>query len=120
MTSSFNPLGNAAAGSGFEIYPEKLREATNDIFAARDKVVTFATQDLAHIHLRDDDVGLLGVEANIVHIFNETIAHMRDKTTKGAMQLEQLAEALDTAADFYETQDEADFKRLRDLEKGPN
>jgi hypothetical protein len=119
-TGNFNPFGNAAAGSGFEVYPEALRKATDDIYAARDKVTTFANDDLAHIVLRDDDVGMLGVQADVVRIFNETIAHMRDKTDKGAMQIERLAEALDKAADYYETQDEADFKRLRDQEKGLN
>jgi hypothetical protein len=119
-SGNFNPFGNAAAGSGFEVYPEALRTATDDIYAARDKVTSFANDDLAQITLRDDDVGMLGVMADVVHVFNETVAQMRDKTDKGAMQLERLAEALDKAADYYETQDEADFKRLRDQEKGLN
>ncbi|KDN22093.1 hypothetical protein [Amycolatopsis rifamycinica] len=119
-TGNFNPFGNAAAGSGFEVYPEALRKATDGIFAARDKIAKFADDGLAHIVLRDDDVGMLGVQANVVDIFNATVAHIRDKTDKGAMQLERLAEALDKAADYYETQDEADFRRLRDQEKGQN
>jgi hypothetical protein len=91
-----DPFGNAAAGSAFEVYPESLRAAT------------------------DDDVGMLGAQAGVVQKFNEAIAHLREKTNKGAMQLERFAEALDKAADYYETQDEEDFKRLRDLEKGLN
>ncbi|MEV6644362.1 type VII secretion target [Amycolatopsis sp. NPDC051371] len=119
-SGNVNPFGNAAAGSGFEVYPETLRTATDDIYAASDKVVSFANDDLPQITLRDDDVGMLGVMANVVDIFNQTVAHMRDKTAKGAMQLQRLADALDKAADYYETQDEADFKRLRDQEKGLN
>ncbi|MDS0135931.1 MULTISPECIES: hypothetical protein [unclassified Amycolatopsis] len=41
-SGNFNPYGNAAAGSSFEVYPEALRKATDDICAARDKVATFA------------------------------------------------------------------------------
>ncbi len=29
-----NPFGTAAAGSGFEVYPQALRAATDDVFAA--------------------------------------------------------------------------------------
>lgn len=115
---NFNPFGTAAAGSGFEVYPQALRAATDDVFAARDKVIKFGQEDLAQVVLRDDDVGMLGARAGVVEMFNSTIAHIRDKTAKGAMQLGQFAEALDKAADYYDTQDEADFKRLRDLEKG--
>jgi hypothetical protein len=115
-----DPFGNAAAGSAFEVYPESLRAATDDVFAARDKVVKFGNEDLSQVVLRDDDVGMLGVQAGVVQKFNEAIAHLREKTNKGAMQLERFAEALDKAADYYETQDEEDFKRLRDLEKGLN
>ncbi|QKV74108.1 hypothetical protein [Amycolatopsis sp. Hca4] len=113
-----NPFGNAAAGSGFEVYPQALRAATDDVFAARDKVLKFGQQDLAQVVLRDDDVGMLGARAGVVEMFNNAIAHIRDKTDKGAMQLGQFAEAMDKAADYYETQDEADFQRLRDLERG--
>ncbi|UOZ03972.1 hypothetical protein [Amycolatopsis sp. WQ 127309] len=119
-TGNFNPLGNAAAGSGFEVYPEALRAATDDIFAARDKVVKFGDDDLSQMVLRDDDVGMLGVRANVVRAFNDALGGIRDKTDKGAVQLGRFAEALDKAADYYETQDEEDFKRLRDQEKGLN
>jgi hypothetical protein len=117
-TGSFNPLGNAAAGSGFEVYPEALRAATDDVFAARDKVVKFGNEDLAQVVLRDGDVGMLGAQADVVQKFNEAITHIREKTDKGATQLERFATALDKAADYYETQDEEDFKRLRDQGKG--
>ncbi|MFF1612213.1 hypothetical protein ACFVYA_30905 [Amycolatopsis sp. NPDC058278] len=113
-----NPFGTAAAGSGFEVYPQALRAATDDVFAARDKVLKFGQEDLGQVVLRDDDVGMLGAQAGVVEMFNNAIAHIRDKTGKGAMQLGQFGEALDKAADYYDTQDEADFKRLRDLEKG--
>ncbi|MGW4523631.1 hypothetical protein [Amycolatopsis sp. NPDC004378] len=119
-SGSFNPLGNAVAGSSFEVYPEALRAATDDVYAARDKVVAFGNEDLAQIVLRDDDVGMLGVAAGVVRAFNEAVAHIRDKSAKGAMQLERLGEALDKAADYYETQDDADFRRLRDLGAGLN
>lgn len=118
--SDFTVMGNAAAGSGFEVYPQALRAATDDVFAARDKVTKFGNDDLAQVVLRDDDVGMLGAQAGVVEKFNAAIAHIRDKTGKGAMQLGQFAEALDKAADFYETQDEADFQHLRDLERGLN
>ncbi|WP_410598046.1 hypothetical protein [Amycolatopsis sp. lyj-23] len=113
-----NPFGTAAAGSGFEVYPQALRAATDDVFAARDKVTKFGQEDLGRVSLNDSDVGMLGTQAGVVDMFNAAIAHIRDKTGRGAMQLGQFAEALDKAADYYDTQDEADFKRLRDLEKG--
>ena len=97
-----------------------MRAATDDVFAARDKVIKFGHEDLAQVVLRDDDVGMLGAQAGVVEKFNDAIAHIRTKTGKGAMQLGQFAEALDKAADYYDTQDEADFTRLRDLEKGMN
>jgi hypothetical protein len=115
---NFNPLGNAAAGSRFEVYPEALRAATDDIYAARDKVVKFGIEDLAPMILRNDDVGMLGVKAGVVTSFNDAISQIRDKTGNGAVQLERFAEALDKAADYYETQDEEDFKQLRAKEEG--
>ncbi|RSD19717.1 hypothetical protein [Amycolatopsis eburnea] len=119
-SGNFNPFGNAAAGSGFEVYPESLRAATDDVFAARDKVVKFGSEDLAQVALSDGDVGMLGAQADVVRMFNEAITGIRQKTDKGAAQLEKFATALDKAADYYETQDEEDFKRLRDLAKGLN
>ncbi|WP_329049124.1 hypothetical protein OG738_40870 [Amycolatopsis sp. NBC_01488] len=113
-----NPFGTAAAGSGFEVYPQALRAATDDVFAARDKVIKFGHEDLAQVVLREDDVGMLGAQAGVVAKFNDAIAHIRGKTDKGAMQLGQFAEALDKAADYYDSQDEADFERLHDLERG--
>lgn len=119
-TGGFDPMGGGASGSGFEVYPEALRAATNDVFAARDKVVKFADQDLSTMVLRDDDVGMLGARAQVVQAFNDLIGGMRDKSKQGATQLERFAEALDKAADYYETQDEEDYKRLRDKEEELN
>ncbi|MEW2505953.1 MULTISPECIES: hypothetical protein [unclassified Amycolatopsis] len=118
--SNFNPLGNAAAGSRFEVYPEALRAATDDVFAAREKLVKFGIDDLSPMVLRDDDVGLLGVQAGVVTTFNNAIEGIRDKTGKGAVQLERFAEAMDKAADYYETLDDEDFKQLRAKEEGMN
>ncbi|WIX76961.1 hypothetical protein QRX50_36915 [Amycolatopsis carbonis] len=117
---NFYPLGNAAAGSRFEVYPEALRAATDDVYAARETVVKFGIDDLSPMVLRDDDVGLLGVQSDVVTAFNDAIAGIRDKTGKGAVQLERFAQALDKAADYYETQDEEDFKQLRAKEEGVN
>jgi hypothetical protein len=95
-----------------------LRAATDNIFSAREKVVKFGIEDLSQMVLRDDDVGLLGVQADVVTVFNDAIQGIRDKAGKGAVQLERFAETLDKAADYYETQDEEDFKRLRAKKEG--
>jgi hypothetical protein len=118
--SGLDPMTNDSSGSGFEVYPQALRKATEHIFAARDQVMKFANDDLSSMVLRDEDVGLLGVKSGVVDAFNKLIASMRDKSTRGAGQLEQFAAALDKAADYYETQDEEDYKRLRDKEEGLN
>ncbi|MEV6624234.1 hypothetical protein AB0M83_05630 [Amycolatopsis sp. NPDC051106] len=39
---------------------------------------------------------------------------------RGAERLTALAEALDKAADYYETQDEEDYRQLRSKEEGLN
>ena len=62
-----NPFDNAAAGSGFEVYPQALCAATDDVFAARDKGLKFGQEDLAEVVLRDDDVGMLGARAQAVN-----------------------------------------------------
>ncbi|WP_328606869.1 hypothetical protein OG943_44445 [Amycolatopsis sp. NBC_00345] len=118
--SGLDPMTNDSSGSGFEVYPQALRGATEDIFAAREKVLKFANNDLSSMVLRNEDVGLLGVESRVVEAFNSAISSIRDKSVRGAGQLEQLAEALDKAADYYETQDEEDYRRLRNKEEGLN
>ncbi|MCR6481238.1 hypothetical protein M8542_00240 [Amycolatopsis sp. OK19-0408] len=115
MTGGFDPVGG---DSGFEVYPQALRAATNEVFAAREKVKKFAVGDLAPMTLHDEDVGMLGVRSGIVQVFNAVIQGMREKSERGAERLTALAEALDKAADYYETQDEEDYRRLRAKEEG--
>ncbi|NBH09750.1 hypothetical protein [Amycolatopsis sp. SID8362] len=116
MTSGgFDPLGG---DSGFEVYPQALRAATNEVFAAREKITKFASGDLAPLTLRNEDVGMLGVRSGIVEVFNAAIQSLREKSERGAERLTALAEALDKAADYYETQDEEDYRRLRAKEEG--
>jgi hypothetical protein len=118
--SGLDPMTNDSSGAGFDVYPQALRGATEAIFAARDKVLKFANDDLSSMVLHDEDIGMLGVQSGVVGVFNSMIAGMRDKSVRGAGQLEQFAGALDKAADYYETQDEEDYKRLRDKEEGLN
>ncbi|WP_329072343.1 hypothetical protein [Amycolatopsis sp. NBC_01480] len=118
--SGLDPMTNDSSGAGFEVYPQALRQATEHIFAARDKVMKFANDDLSSMVLHEDDVGLLGSQSGVVGVFNKVIASLQDKSGRGAGQLDMLAAALDKAADYYETQDEEDFKRLRDKEEGMN
>ncbi|MEV6873916.1 hypothetical protein [Amycolatopsis sp. NPDC051128] len=114
-SGGFDPIGG---DSGFEVYPQSLRAATNEVFAAREKVTKFAVGDLAPMTLHDEDVGMLGVRSGIVQVFNSVIESMRQKSERGAERLATLAEALDKAADYYETQDEEDYRRLRAKEEG--
>ncbi|WP_091620054.1 hypothetical protein [Amycolatopsis saalfeldensis] len=113
-------MTNDSSGAGFEVYPQALRQATEHIFAARDKVMKFANDDLSSMVLHDEDVGLLGVQSHIVEVFNNVIASMQNKSRRGAEKLDSFAAAVDKAADYYETQDEEDYRRLRDKEKGMN
>jgi len=116
-TGGFDPLGG---DSGFEVYPQALRAATSEVFAARDRVTKFTRGDLAPMVLHDEDVGMLGVRSGIVPVFNAVVDSMREKSERGAERLTALAEALDKAADYYETQDEEDYRRLRSKEEGLN
>jgi hypothetical protein len=118
--SGLDPMTNDSSRAGFEVYPQALRKATEHIFAARDKVMKFANDDLSSMVLREDDVGLLGSKAGVVGTFNSVIAGMQNKSGRSAGQLEMFAAALDKAADYYETQDEEDYKRLRDKAEGMN
>ncbi|WP_181776918.1 hypothetical protein [Amycolatopsis pittospori] len=115
MSGPFDPLGSS--GSGYEVYPEALRRATEDVFHAAGRLRDFANVDIEGLRLGVHDVGMLGEQAGIVEAFNGMIANLQEKSTRGFERLISLGDAMDKAADYYDAQDEEYYKRLRDLEK---
>jgi hypothetical protein len=118
MTGPFDPMG--ASGSGYEVYPESLRKATEDIYHAGGLLRDFANRDLSDFSLGPQDVGMLGDRVKIVEAFNGMIAGMQDKSRKNFDRLIALGEAMDKAADYYDAQDDEYYKRLREIEKEGN
>ncbi|KFU83300.1 hypothetical protein SAMN04489729_3851 [Amycolatopsis lurida] len=115
MTLS-DPLGSN--GSGYEVYPEALRKATEEIYHAGGILRDFADHDLSDLSLGSHDVGMLGDRVGIARSFAKMITEMQDKSKRNFDRLLALGEAMDKAADYYDAQDDEYFKRLRDLEKG--
>ncbi|MEV7552969.1 hypothetical protein AB0N89_25450 [Amycolatopsis sp. NPDC089917] len=117
MTLS-NPLGSS--DSGYEVYPESLRNATEGIYHAGGVLRDFADRDLNDLYLGPNDVGMLGERVDIAGAFARMIADMQDKSRRNFERLMALGGAMDKAADYYDAQDDEYYKRLRDLEKGGN
>lgn len=116
MSGPFDPLDSG--GSGYEVYPEALRRATEDVFHAAGRLRDFAKVDIEGLRLGVHDVGMLGEEAGIIEAFNGMITDLQDKSVRGFDRLIGLGDAMDKAADYYDAQDEEYYKRLRDLENG--
>lgn len=117
MTIS-DPFGSS--GSGYEVYPESLRKATEDIYHAGGILRDFADRDLSDFSLGAHDVGMLGDRVNIAGAFANLITGMQDKSRRNFERLVALGGAMDKAADYYDAQDDEYYKRLRDLEKEGN
>ncbi|MFI9452949.1 hypothetical protein [Amycolatopsis sp. NPDC052450] len=115
MSGPFDPLDSG--GSGYEVYPEALRRATEDVFHAAGRLRDFADVDIDGLRLGVHDVGLLGEQSGIIEAFNGMIAELQEKSTRGFERLFKVGDAMDKAADYYDAQDEEYYKRLRDLEK---
>ncbi|WP_328617773.1 hypothetical protein OHS18_17565 [Amycolatopsis sp. NBC_00355] len=122
---SFDP--NDISGRGYRVYPEALRKAADDVAGAADLVTAFALTDLAGTLLGEFDLGLPGTLTTImpnVHgagtaeQYNRAIETIRGVSAKNAETLQQLAQALQTAASYYEQQDAAEYERLKKLEGG--
>jgi hypothetical protein len=115
MTGPFDSMG--ASGSGYEVYPESLRKATEDIYHAGGLLRDFADRDLGEFSLGSQDVGMLGDKVEIVQEFNNMIAEMQEKSRRNFDRLIALGSAMDKAADYYDAQDDEYYKRLREIEK---
>jgi subtilisin family serine protease len=122
---TFDP--NDISGRGYRVYPESLRKAADDVAGAADLVTAFAQTDLAGTLLGEFDLGLPGTSTTImpnVHgagtaeQYNRAIDTIRGVSAKNAEALQQLAQALQTAASYYEQQDAAEYERLKKLEGG--
>ncbi|WP_086846662.1 hypothetical protein [Amycolatopsis kentuckyensis] len=114
-------------GKGYRVYPEALRAAAADVTAAADLILEFAQHDLADTQLGEYDLGLPGTTtelmpslhgAGTVEQYNRAIDKIRMVTTENANAIRQLAQALQTAAGYYEKQDAAEYERLKKLEGG--
>ncbi|WP_125680193.1 hypothetical protein [Amycolatopsis sp. WAC 04182] len=107
-------------GSGYEVYPESLRKATEDIYHSAGILRDFATHDLGGLSLSSHDVGMLGDRVNVVQAFGSMIVEMQDKSRRNFDRLIGLGTAMDKAADYYDAQDEEHYKRLIEIEKDSN
>lgn len=122
---TFDP--NDITGRGYRVYPESLRKAADAVATAAEQVLTFAQHDLADTVLGPYDLGLPGTTtvlmpningAGTVEQYNRAIEKIRAVSAKNAATLQQLAQALQTAAGYYEQQDAAEYERLKKLEGG--
>jgi hypothetical protein len=122
---TFDP--NDITGRGYRVYPESLRKAADDVATAAEQVLVFAEHDLADTFLGPSDLGLPGTltmlmpgvnGAGTVQQYNRAIEMIRAVSAKNADTLQQLAQALQTAAGYYEQQDAAEYERLKKLEGG--
>ncbi|WP_410566962.1 hypothetical protein [Amycolatopsis sp. cmx-4-61] len=122
---TFDP--NDIVGKGYRVYPEALRAAADDVTTAADLIRKFAQNDLADTLLGEYDLGLPGTTtelmpnlhgAGTVEQYNRAVDTIRTVTTHNADTLQQLAQALQTAAGYYEQQDAAEYERLKKLEGG--
>jgi len=122
---TFDPIG--IVGKGYQVYPESLRKAADDVTSAADLVLKLAQQDLADTLLGEYDLGLPGTTtvlmpnvhgAGTVQQYNRAIETIRAVSAKNADTLHRLAQALQTAATYYEQQDTAEYERLKKLEGG--
>lgn len=110
-----------SSGSGYEVYPESLRNATEDIYHAAGRLRDLADLDLGGLGLSSQDVGMLGDRGwSVVQSFNDMIAEIQDKSRRNFDRLIALGTAMDKAADYYDAQDDEYYKRLRELEKEAN
>lgn len=114
-------------GKGYRVYPEALRTAASNVTTAAELILKLAQHDLADTLLGEFDLGLPGTTtelmpnvngAGTVEQYNRAIDTIRSKTAKNADSLHQLAQALQTAAGYYEKQDAAEYERLKKLEGG--
>lgn len=114
-------------GKGYRVYPESLRKAADGITDAAGLVAHFAQHDLAGTLLGPSDLGLPGTAtvlmpgvngAGTVQQYNQAIDTIRAISAKNADTLQKLAQALQTAASYYEQQEAAEYERLKKLEGG--
>lgn len=122
---TFDPVG--ITGKGYQVYPETLRKAADDVATAAEQVMTFAQHDLAGALLGPYDLGLPGTltvlmpnvnGAGTVEQYNRALEKIRAVSAKNANTPQYLAQALATAATYYEQQDAAEYERLKKLEGG--
>ncbi|WP_020671220.1 hypothetical protein [Amycolatopsis nigrescens] len=109
MADDSKPWGDL----GYRVYPESLRDATNYVQAASHMLSDFADGQLSDMWLGESDLGLLGRESRFVEAYNGALKIMSERSRRGSQRLQNVMEALDKAADHYETQDEADYRRLK-------
>ncbi|SEF32361.1 hypothetical protein SAMN05421837_106192 [Amycolatopsis pretoriensis] len=114
-------------GKGYRVYPESLRKAADDITDAAGLVAHFAQHDLAGTLLGATDLGLPGtatvlmpgvIGTGTVQQYNQAVDTIRAISAKNADTLQKLAQALQTAASYYEQQEAAEYERLKKLEGG--
>lgn len=122
---TFDP--NDITGKGYRVYPETLRKAADDVAVAAEEVLAFAQQDLADTFLGPYDLGLPGTTtvimpnvngAGTVQQYNRALEKIRAVSVRNADTLQHLAQALATAAAYYEQQDAEEYERLKKLGGG--
>jgi hypothetical protein len=119
--------GIFGAGQGYKIYPDKLRDAANGVEHAAELIRTFADADLAGVLLGANDLGLPGTSTVImpglsglgtVERYNGAMSHIMDLARSNATELQNLSDALQKAAEYYEQLDEAAYEKMKKIEGG--
>lgn len=113
---------DVTGGTGYKVYPDKLRKAADDVQHAAELTRTFSDIDLNDIMLGPYDLGLPGTATVImpglsglgtVQRYNSAIMHIVGLMHSNAAELQNLSGALATAADYYETLDEEAYEKLK-------
>lgn len=123
---SIDPF-DPGSGRGYHVYPEALRVAAADVMAAAELLDAFSKIDLVDTVLGEHDLGLPGMATRfapgvngvgVVDSYNNTVAQIKANTIKNFGALRFLADALRSAAAFYEQQDEEFYEKLKAVEGG--
>lgn len=122
---TFDPLGGSSPG--YQVYPDKLRKAADEVARAAELTQAFADVDLSDIFLGANDLGLPGRATEIipgvaglgtVDRYNQAMTHIIELARGNAGELAKLSTALQQTAGYYEQLDAEAYERLKKIEGG--
>ena len=122
---TFDPLGSSSPG--YQVYPDKLRKAADEVAHAAELTQAFADVDLSDIFLGVNDLGMPGRATEIipgvaglgtVDRYNQAMTQIIELARGNAGELTKLSAALQQTAGYYEQLDAEAYERLKKIEGG--